>query len=209
MVSVAILLECNEEQVSRVERVSSVGETDGPSFLDDQYFNGCIGCWVGRSGDAQSDCRLSCSLVLITSMPLVGQIRTMIIILCVRRSRRGGCYGYSTSVRPGKEELIVFAFGLIGKFLDRTSSSAFGKNGIYLSLYGLSGRELFVIIIQDDIVILRNFKSITTMHIDHHVSIEAIVFFATRRGRVGVIIMISSIVYYQVKFEIASLPTII
>ena len=129
MVSVAILLECNEEQVSRVERVSSVGETDGPSFLDDQYFNGCIGCWVGRSGDMGCDCRLGCSLVLFASMPSVGKIRIMIIILCVRRSRRG-CYGYSTSSRLGKEEIFVFVFGLIGKFLDRTSGSTSSENGI-------------------------------------------------------------------------------
>ena len=87
------------------------------------------------------DCRLGCSLVLFASMPSVGKIRIMIIILCVRRSRRG-CYGYSMSGRLGKEELVVFAFGLIGKFLDRTSSSASGKNDTCLSLCGLSDCEL-------------------------------------------------------------------
>ena len=108
MVSVAILLECNEEQVSRVERVSSVGETDGPSFLDDQYFNGCIGCWVGRSGDMWCDCRLGCSLVLFASMPSVGKIRIMIIILCIWYQ---GLY-IMRSDELGKHVLHLFVFYL-------------------------------------------------------------------------------------------------
>ena len=62
-----------------------------------------------------------------------------------------------------KEELVVFAFGLISKFLCRTSSSTSDKDGIYLSLCGLDGYGFVVVIIimGDDIIVVVNSKCIT------------------------------------------------
>ena len=62
-----------------------------------------------------------------------------------------------------KEELVVFAFGLISKFLCRTSSSTSDKGGIYLSLCGLDGYGFVVVIIimGDDIIVVVNSKCIT------------------------------------------------
>ena len=62
-----------------------------------------------------------------------------------------------------KEELVAFAFGLISKFLCRTSSSTSDKDGIYLSLCGLDGYGFVVVIIimGDDIIVVVNSKCIT------------------------------------------------
>ena len=60
--------------------------------------------------------------------------------------------------------LIVFAFGLVGKFLDRTSTGASGEDGIYLSLCSLEGQPF--VIIRDHVVIIVNSKLIS-MHISN------------------------------------------
>ena len=60
----------------------------------------------------------------------------------------------------------MFAFGLIDKFLDRTSSGASGKNDIYLLLCGLEAYRF--IVVRDYFVIIVNSKMIS-MHIKYYV----------------------------------------
>ena len=87
----------------------------------------CYGVAVGGK------CWLICTRTDCTDgvLALVGIIPSMVqegtvIVICIRKSRRG-CYEYSTIGRLGEKELIVFAFGLVGKLLDRTSSGASGN----------------------------------------------------------------------------------
>ena len=93
----------------------------------------------------------------------------MIVIHCIRsRGRRE--YGWQCLVDVcilWEEELIIFAFGLIGKVVDGSSSSAAGKNGINLSLCGLDCDGLVVIIIIIGECIVRvNFKHVA-IHINY------------------------------------------
>ena len=97
-----------------------------------------------------------------------------------------------------KKEFILFAFGLIGKFLDRTSSSASGKNGIDLLLCGLDCHRFVHYVMRDHVVIIVNSKLIS-MHIKYYVwvviVIVVIVFvFVARTVCVGIIIIIVIII---------------
>ena len=68
----------------------------------------------------------------------------MIVIHCIRsRGRRE--YGWQWLVDVcilWEEELVIFAFGLIGKVVDGASRSVAGKDGVYLSLCCLDGYGL-------------------------------------------------------------------
>ena len=68
--------------------------------------------------------------------------------------------------RLGEEEIIVFSFGSFGKGLDSTTSSASGKNGIYLSLCRLKG--YWFVQVRDHVVVIINSKLIS-MHIKYYV----------------------------------------
>ena len=112
--------------------------------------------------------RLVCTsihLFLVGIMPSVVQ-EGIVIIIHACRCRRGCNRGYMSS-HLKKKEFILFAFGLIGKFLlDKTSSSiASGKDGIHLSLCGLDCRQH--VIIRNHVVIDINSKLIF-MHIKYY-----------------------------------------
>ena len=70
-----------------------------------------------------------------------------------------------------KKEFILFAFGLIDKFLDNTSSIASDKDGIHLSLCGLDFHQR--VIIRNHVVInikskLIDFHAYQILHVGCH-----------------------------------------
>ena len=59
-----------------------------------------------------------------------------------------------------EEEFFLFVFGLIRKFLDRTSSIVSGKDGIDLSLCGLDCDWRVITISIGDYVVIVNFERV-------------------------------------------------
>ena len=112
----------------------------------------------------------------------------MIVILSVCRSR-GECYGYSTGGRLGEEEIMLFTFGLIDKFLDRTSCGTSGENGIYLFLCGLEG--YWFIVVRDYFVIIVNSKMIS-MYIKYYVwgVVIVVITFVARTVCIGIVVVV-------------------
>ena len=86
----------------------------------------------------------------------------IMIVICIHGRGGRGCYGGCMRGLLRKKEIIAFSFGLVGKFLDRTSGGASSKNGIYLSLYGLEGHRF--VIVRNHIIIIISSK-LVTMHI--------------------------------------------
>ena len=91
--------------------------------------------------------------------------------------------------RLGEEEIMVFTFGLIDKFLDRTSCGTSGENGIYLSLCGLEGYRF--IVVRDYFVIIVNSKMIS-MYIKYYVwgVVIVVIAFVARTVCIGIIVVV-------------------
>ena len=91
-----------------------------------------------------------------------------------------------------EEKLVIFLPGWVGKFFDRTSSGASGKDGIYLLLCGLEGHRF--VILRDQGVIIINSKLIS-MHIKYHIlGVIVVIIFVARTVCLGIIVIVIVII---------------